>query len=177
MVGWFNFRFRSMCTTPFFFSPRSLFRFIYDYYCFWLMWFSIHGFFSIPILNFFFFVYVQEWNDYKLKWNPDDYGGVDTLHVPSEHIWLPDIVLYNKWVLHFESYIFTHLYIYPYRLTHHLPILSLNWWSGEEKSSADLFAYKITEDSRDDFKWIIIGIQVKSWFFILFFFLDFLQAE
>lgn len=38
----------------------------------------------------------QEWNDYKLKWNPDDYGGVDTLHVPSEHIWLPDIVLYNK---------------------------------------------------------------------------------
>ncbi|KAJ8937657.1 hypothetical protein NQ318_011341, partial [Aromia moschata] len=38
----------------------------------------------------------QEWNDYKLKWNPDDYGGVETLHVPSEHIWLPDIVLYNK---------------------------------------------------------------------------------
>nr|XP_014289941.2 acetylcholine receptor subunit alpha-like 1 [Halyomorpha halys] len=38
----------------------------------------------------------QEWNDYKLKWNPEDYGGVDTLHVPSEHIWLPDIVLYNN---------------------------------------------------------------------------------
>lgn len=38
----------------------------------------------------------QEWTDYKLKWNPDDYGGVDSLHVPSEHIWLPDIVLYNK---------------------------------------------------------------------------------
>lgn len=41
---------------------------------------------------------LQEWNDYKLKWNPDDYGGVETLHVPSEHIWLPDIVLYNKYV-------------------------------------------------------------------------------
>ncbi|KAK9874782.1 hypothetical protein WA026_005587 [Henosepilachna vigintioctopunctata] len=38
----------------------------------------------------------QEWNDYKLRWNPDDYGGVETLHVPSEHIWLPDIVLYNN---------------------------------------------------------------------------------
>ncbi|XP_025990139.1 acetylcholine receptor subunit alpha-like 1 isoform X1 [Solenopsis invicta] len=38
----------------------------------------------------------QEWNDYKLKWNPDEYGGVETLHVPSEHIWLPDIVLYNN---------------------------------------------------------------------------------
>uniref|UniRef100_A0A8W7PTM9 Neurotransmitter-gated ion-channel transmembrane domain-containing protein n=1 Tax=Anopheles coluzzii TaxID=1518534 RepID=A0A8W7PTM9_ANOCL len=42
---------------------------------------------------------VPEWNDYKLKWNPDDYGGVDTLHVPSEHIWLPDIVLYNNILL------------------------------------------------------------------------------
>ncbi|XP_059490109.1 acetylcholine receptor subunit alpha-like 1 [Neocloeon triangulifer] len=38
----------------------------------------------------------QEWHDYKLKWNPEDYGGVETLHVPSEHIWLPDIVLYNN---------------------------------------------------------------------------------
>ena len=42
--------------------------------------------------------YQQEWLDYKLKWNPEDYGGVKHLHVPSQHIWLPDIVLYNKWV-------------------------------------------------------------------------------
>ncbi|XP_037774223.1 acetylcholine receptor subunit alpha-like 1 [Penaeus monodon] len=38
----------------------------------------------------------QNWHDYKLRWNPDDYGGVEMLYVPSEHIWLPDIVLYNK---------------------------------------------------------------------------------
>lgn len=38
----------------------------------------------------------QEWKDYKLVWDPEDYGGVQTLHVPSEHIWLPDIVLYNN---------------------------------------------------------------------------------
>jgi len=38
----------------------------------------------------------QEWDDYKLKWNPEDYGGVDRLYVPSEEIWLPDIVLYNN---------------------------------------------------------------------------------
>ncbi|XP_076047799.1 acetylcholine receptor subunit alpha-like 1 [Oratosquilla oratoria] len=38
----------------------------------------------------------QEWEDYKLVWDPDEYGGVETLHVPSEHIWLPDIVLYNN---------------------------------------------------------------------------------
>ena len=38
----------------------------------------------------------QEWVDYKLMWNPEDYGGVKHLHVPSQNIWLPDIVLYNK---------------------------------------------------------------------------------
>lgn len=38
----------------------------------------------------------QSWYDYKLKWEPKDYGGVEMLHVPSDHIWRPDIVLYNK---------------------------------------------------------------------------------
>ena len=41
-------------------------------------------------------VVVQYWFDYKLKWNPADYGGVDMLNIPSENIWRPDIVLYNK---------------------------------------------------------------------------------
>nr|ACF60610.1 nicotinic acetylcholine receptor alpha subunit [Ancylostoma caninum] len=38
----------------------------------------------------------HSWTDYKLRWNPDDYGGVDVLYVPSDTIWLPDIVLYNN---------------------------------------------------------------------------------
>ncbi|XP_043224849.1 acetylcholine receptor subunit alpha-like [Amphibalanus amphitrite] len=36
------------------------------------------------------------WYDYKLTWGPDMYGGVEMLHVPSDHIWRPDIVLYNN---------------------------------------------------------------------------------
>lgn len=38
----------------------------------------------------------QEWIDYKLRWNPDNYGGITSIRVPSENIWLPDIVLYEK---------------------------------------------------------------------------------
>ncbi|XP_026321862.1 acetylcholine receptor subunit alpha-like isoform X3 [Hyposmocoma kahamanoa] len=38
----------------------------------------------------------QSWYDYKLRWEPREYGGVHMLHVPSDHIWRPDIVLYNK---------------------------------------------------------------------------------
>ena len=39
----------------------------------------------------------QYWRDYKLQWDPEEYGGVKMLHVPSDHIWRPDIVLYNKY--------------------------------------------------------------------------------
>ena len=38
----------------------------------------------------------QFWFDHKLVWEPEEFGGVDMLHVPSTHIWLPDIVLYNN---------------------------------------------------------------------------------
>ncbi|XP_022129907.2 acetylcholine receptor subunit alpha-like 2 [Pieris rapae] len=38
----------------------------------------------------------HEWEDHKFKWDPLEYGGVKELYVPSEHIWLPDIVLYNN---------------------------------------------------------------------------------
>ena len=40
--------------------------------------------------------HVQEWSDYKLRWNPVDFGNITSLRVPSEMIWIPDIVLYNK---------------------------------------------------------------------------------
>lgn len=39
----------------------------------------------------------QEWNDYKLRWNPQEYENVTSIRIPSEIIWRPDIVLYNKW--------------------------------------------------------------------------------
>lgn len=43
-----------------------------------------------------FSFFLQKWLDYKLRWDPEDYGGVEMLYVPSQHIWLPDIVLFNK---------------------------------------------------------------------------------
>lgn len=41
-------------------------------------------------------VFLQEWNDYKLRWNPEEYENVTSIRIPSEIIWRPDIVLYNK---------------------------------------------------------------------------------
>ncbi|XP_061107313.1 neuronal acetylcholine receptor subunit alpha-3 isoform X3 [Conger conger] len=36
------------------------------------------------------------WNDYKLKWAPEEYDGIEFIRVPSNKIWRPDIVLYNN---------------------------------------------------------------------------------
>ncbi|XP_014810416.1 PREDICTED: neuronal acetylcholine receptor subunit alpha-4-like [Calidris pugnax] len=38
----------------------------------------------------------QEWHDYKLRWDPQEYENVTSIRIPSELIWRPDIVLYNK---------------------------------------------------------------------------------
>jgi len=42
-----------------------------------------------------FFV-LKEWIDVKLRWNPDDYGGIKLIRVPSDSLWTPDIVLFDK---------------------------------------------------------------------------------
>ncbi|KAI1887672.1 hypothetical protein AGOR_G00192720 [Albula goreensis] len=49
----------------------------------------------------------QEWIDYKLRWNPDEYGGITSIRVPSETIWLPDIVLYENADGRFEGSLMT----------------------------------------------------------------------
>ncbi|KAK3605661.1 hypothetical protein CHS0354_032618 [Potamilus streckersoni] len=38
----------------------------------------------------------QEWYDMGLTWNPDEYGGIQFIEVPSDNIWLPEIVLDNN---------------------------------------------------------------------------------
>ncbi|XP_053317661.1 neuronal acetylcholine receptor subunit beta-3 [Spea bombifrons] len=49
----------------------------------------------------------QEWMDLKLKWNPKDYGGITYIRVPSESLWLPDIVLFENADGRFEGSLMT----------------------------------------------------------------------
>lgn len=36
------------------------------------------------------------WNDHRLQWNPKDYNGIGSIHLPAELIWTPDFKLYNS---------------------------------------------------------------------------------
>ncbi|KAF7248161.1 Neuronal acetylcholine receptor subunit alpha-9 [Varanus komodoensis] len=38
----------------------------------------------------------QTWYDAYLKWDKDKYDGLDSIRIPSNLVWRPDIVLYNK---------------------------------------------------------------------------------
>uniref|UniRef100_A0A1I7ZG55 Neur_chan_LBD domain-containing protein n=1 Tax=Steinernema glaseri TaxID=37863 RepID=A0A1I7ZG55_9BILA len=38
----------------------------------------------------------QKWHDYRLIWDPMEYGNVTLMHIPGELLWLPDIILYNN---------------------------------------------------------------------------------
>nr|KAF6367928.1 cholinergic receptor nicotinic beta 3 subunit [Myotis myotis] len=49
----------------------------------------------------------QEWTDHKLRWNPDEYGGIHSIKVPSESLWLPDIVLFENADGRFEGSLMT----------------------------------------------------------------------
>ncbi|XP_005399678.1 PREDICTED: acetylcholine receptor subunit epsilon isoform X3 [Chinchilla lanigera] len=37
-----------------------------------------------------------DWQDYRLNFSKDDFGGLETLRVPSDRVWLPEIVLENN---------------------------------------------------------------------------------
>ncbi|KAG1667023.1 Acetylcholine receptor subunit beta-like 2 [Nymphon striatum] len=61
------------------------------------------------------------WTDYKLRWNPEDYGGVEMLHIPSEAIWLPDVVLYNNADGNYEVNQLTKATVYSTGMVHWNP--------------------------------------------------------
>ncbi|ELU16494.1 hypothetical protein CAPTEDRAFT_218891 [Capitella teleta] len=39
--------------------------------------------------------FAETWTDILLRWDINEYGGVDQIRIPTEKIWIPDIVLYN----------------------------------------------------------------------------------
>ncbi|KAI8043121.1 hypothetical protein M5D96_004447 [Drosophila gunungcola] len=38
----------------------------------------------------------QEWNDYNLRWNETEYGGVKDLRITPNKLWKPDVLMYNS---------------------------------------------------------------------------------
>ncbi|XP_056134059.1 neuronal acetylcholine receptor subunit beta-4 [Lampris incognitus] len=54
----------------------------------------------------------QKWVDYRLSWDPSKFEGIDRIRIPSRHIWLPDIVLYNNADGTYEVTVFTNAIVH-----------------------------------------------------------------
>ncbi|XP_066220852.1 acetylcholine receptor subunit beta isoform X1 [Saccopteryx leptura] len=39
-----------------------------------------------------------EWTDYRLSWDPAEHEDIDSLRITAESVWLPDVVLLNKFL-------------------------------------------------------------------------------
>ncbi|CAJ0580277.1 unnamed protein product, partial [Mesorhabditis spiculigera] len=44
----------------------------------------------------------MKWTDFQMKWNPADYGDIQTIRVSPDKVWIPDVVLFNNADGHFE---------------------------------------------------------------------------
>ncbi|XP_033971989.1 neuronal acetylcholine receptor subunit beta-4 isoform X3 [Trematomus bernacchii] len=63
----------------------------------------------------------QHWVDYRLSWDPEKYEGIKKLRIPSRHIWLPDIVLYNNADGTYEVTVFTNAIVFSNGTINWLP--------------------------------------------------------
>ncbi|VDN07450.1 unnamed protein product [Thelazia callipaeda] len=52
------------------------------------------------------------WNDYKLKWDKDEYGNITDVRFPAGKIWKPDVLLYNSVDPNFDSTYPTNMVVY-----------------------------------------------------------------
>ncbi|KAL3101281.1 hypothetical protein niasHT_028037 [Heterodera trifolii] len=52
------------------------------------------------------------WNDYKLRWDPTEYGNISNVRFPVGKIWRPDVLLYNSVDASFDSTFPTNMIVY-----------------------------------------------------------------
>ncbi|CAG0921368.1 unnamed protein product [Notodromas monacha] len=54
------------------------------------------------------------WNDYQLRWDEADYGGIGVLRLPPDKVWKPDIVLFNNADGNYEVRYKSNVLIFPH---------------------------------------------------------------
>uniref|UniRef100_A0A8C3HUA5 Cholinergic receptor nicotinic epsilon subunit n=1 Tax=Chrysemys picta bellii TaxID=8478 RepID=A0A8C3HUA5_CHRPI len=63
----------------------------------------------------------QEWVDYRLNYSNSEFKGIRSLRVPSDMVWLPDIVLENNIDGQFEIAYYANVLVYPGGAMYWLP--------------------------------------------------------
>ncbi|XP_058876309.1 acetylcholine receptor subunit gamma [Acipenser ruthenus] len=62
-----------------------------------------------------------QWSDYRLSWNTSEHEGISIIRIPSNMVWLPDIVLENNVDGKFDVAYYANVLIYPDGSVYWLP--------------------------------------------------------
>ncbi|KAG5850372.1 acetylcholine receptor subunit delta isoform X1 [Anguilla anguilla] len=61
------------------------------------------------------------WYDSRLSWNSTEFDGIGVLHLPSQMVWLPEIVLENNNDAQFQVAYYSNVLVYPSGYVYWLP--------------------------------------------------------
>ncbi|CAF3155384.1 unnamed protein product [Rotaria sp. Silwood2] len=53
-----------------------------------------------------------KWHDYQMQWKREKYGGIQSIRVPPNQVWTPDIVLFNNADGRYEASFKSHVVVY-----------------------------------------------------------------
>ncbi|XP_072904754.1 neuronal acetylcholine receptor subunit alpha-7 isoform X2 [Hemitrygon akajei] len=63
----------------------------------------------------------MHWTDWYLRWNITEYGGIRTVRFPSDHVWVPDILLYNSADERFDATFHTNVLVRSNGYSQYIP--------------------------------------------------------
>jgi len=60
---------------------------------------------NVCVITFLYSVTGQRWLDENLLWDKENYGNVETIRIPANKIWTPDLVISNLYVYLFNLFV------------------------------------------------------------------------
>ncbi|KAK7881256.1 hypothetical protein WMY93_029665 [Mugilogobius chulae] len=102
----------------------------------------------------------HSWTDYRLSWNVSEFDGIDMLRLPSNMVWLPEIVLENNNDAQFQVAYYSNVWSIPLAFVIACPASSVSCSSRYLRTTSRIGM--LLEDYIDDNKftveWIIIDL-------------------
>lgn len=76
--------------------------------------------------NIYFSCSFKGWTDYRLEWNESEFDNIPVLRLPPSMVWLPEIVLENKYATFRHHVLFLSIYLFRKEILISLFLLNSN---------------------------------------------------
>ncbi|KAH9519807.1 Neuronal acetylcholine receptor subunit alpha-10 [Bulinus truncatus] len=102
----------------------------------------------------------QEWYDQRLNWSVSEFGGISSIRIPCQKLWLPDIVLYNSVDDYTSGYMPTLVMVYNNSRVFWGPVIRFR---SSCKIDITFFPFDTQVCKLKMGSWAYTGLQVDVW--------------